>query len=70
MKHCRIAIKQLQSELPELQVTLLRQRTHCVYELKLGGAVRRLAISSSPKNVDHAILNAVKEAKQLLGVAR
>lgn len=70
MKHCRIAIKQLQSELPELQVTLLRQRTHFVYELRLGGAVRRLSISASPKNVDHAIENAVKEAKRLLGAAR
>lgn len=70
MKHCRIAIKQILKQLPGLQVTRVRHRTHCVYELRLGATVRHLAISVSPKNVDHAIENAVKEARRLMGEAR
>ena len=67
MKHCRLTFKQLKKEFPELQVTLLRQRKHLVYELKINGLVRHLTVSVSPKNYDHTVVNAVKEAKQLLG---
>lgn len=70
MKHCKTALKRLKEELPGLQVTLLRQRKHFVYELKLNGLVRRLAVSVSPKNHDHTVANAVKEAKQLLGMTK
>ena len=70
MKHDRIIIKQLREMFPGLEAVRVRHRTHCVYELKLRGTVRHLAISASPKNTDHAIVNAVKEAKRLLGVAR
>lgn len=36
MKHRKAAIRQLREDIPGLQITLLRQRTHLVYELKLG----------------------------------
>lgn len=67
MKHCRDITKQLKEELPGIEVTRLRQKKHLVYELKLGVAVRRLAVSVSPKNYDHAVLGAVREAKRLMG---
>lgn len=67
MKHCRLTFKQLKKEFPRLQVTLLRQRKHLVYELKINGLVRHLTVSVSPKNYDHTVVNAVKEAKRLLG---
>lgn len=67
MKHCRLTFKQLKKEFPGLQVTLLRQRKHLVYELKINGLVRHLTVSVSPKNYDHTVVNAVKEAKRLLG---
>ena len=70
MKHCRLAFKQLKEELPELQITLLRQRKHFVYELKLGDVVRHLAVSVTPKNHDHTTIRVVKEAKQLLGITK
>lgn len=70
MKHCRQALKQLKEELPGLQVTLLRQRKHFVYELELNGLVRHLTVSVSPKNYDHTVANAVKEAKQLFGIPK
>lgn len=67
MKHCRDVIKQLREDIPGLQITLLRQRTHLVYELKLGDKVRRLAISASPRDADFATRSAAKEAKRLMG---
>lgn len=67
MKHCKAAIRQLREDIPGLQITLLRQRTHLVYELKLGDKVRRLSISASPRDADFAIRSAVKEAKRLMG---
>lgn len=70
MKHCRLAFKQLKEELPELQITRLRQKKHLVYELRLGDVVRHLAISVSPKNYDHTTIRVVKEAKQLLGITK
>lgn len=70
MKHCRLAFKQLKEEFPELQITLLRQRKHFVYELRLGDVVRHLAVSVTPKNYDHTTIRVVKEAKQLLGITK
>ena len=67
MKHCKAAIRQLRDVFPGLQITLLRQRTHLVYELKLGDKVRRLAISASPRDADLATRSAVKEAKRSMG---
>lgn len=67
MKHCKAAIRQLREDIPGLQISLLRQRTHLVYELKLGVAVRHLTVSVSPKNYDHTVLSAVREAKRLMG---
>lgn len=67
MKHCRGIIKQLKEELPGIEVTRLRQKKHLVYELKLGGVARHLAVSVSPKNYDHTVLGAVREAKRLMG---
>lgn len=67
MKHCRDVIKHLKREVPGIEITRLRQKKHVVYELKLGVAVRHLTISVSPKNYDHTVLNAVREAKRLMG---
>lgn len=67
MKHCRDVIKQLKEELPGIEITRLRQKKHVVYELKLGVAVRHLIVSVSPKNYDHTVLSAVREAKRLMG---
>lgn len=67
MKHCRDIIKQLKEELPGIEITRLRQKKHAVYELKLGGVARHLAVSVSPKNYDHTVLGAVREAKRLMG---
>lgn len=67
MKHCRDIIKQLKEELPGVEITRLRQKKHAVYELKLGVAARHLTISVSPKNYDHTVLSAVREAKRLMG---
>lgn len=67
MKHCKAAIRQLREDIPGLQITFLRQRTHLVYELKLGDKVRHLAISASPRDADFATRGAVREAKRLMG---
>lgn len=67
MKHCKAAIRQLREDIPGLQITLLRQRTHLVYELKLGDKVRHLAVSASPRDADFATRGAVREAKRLMG---
>lgn len=67
MKHCRDVIKQLKEELPGIEITRLRQKKHVVYELKLGGVARHLTVSVSPKNYDHTVLSAVREAKRLMG---
>ena len=67
MKHCRDVTKQLKEEFPGIEITRLRQRTHLVYELKLGDKVRHLAISASPRDADFATRSAVKEAKRLMG---
>lgn len=70
MKHCRTIIKRLKDEIPGLQIALLRQRTHQVYELKLGDKVRHLAISASPRDADFATRSTVKDAKRLLGLTK
>lgn len=67
MKHCRDIIKQLKEELPGIRIRRLRHATHIVYELKLGEVVRHMSVSVSPKNYDHAVLSAVREAKRLMG---
>lgn len=67
MKHCRDITKQLKEELPGIEVTRLRQKKHLVYELKLGVVARHMSVSVSPKNYDHAVLGAVREAKRLMG---
>lgn len=67
MKHCRDIIKQLKEELPGIRIRRLRHATHIVYELKLGEVVRRMSVSVSPKNYDHTVLSAVREAKRLMG---
>lgn len=67
MKHCRDVIKRLKEELPGVEITRLRQKKHVVYELKFGAAVRHLTVSVSPKNCDHTVLSAVREAKRLMG---
>lgn len=68
MKHVRKICKQLKTDIPGLQITWLRQRTHIVVQLELGEQHPRLAIATSPRNIDHAIANTVKEAKCLLGL--
>lgn len=68
MKHVREICKRLKTEIPGLRITWLRQRTHVVVQLELGGQHPRISISTSPKNIDHAIINTVKEAKQVLGL--
>lgn len=67
MKHCRDIIKQLKEELPGIRIRRLRHATHIVYELKLGEVVRHMSVSVSPKNYDHTVLSAVREAKRLMG---
>ena len=64
-KHIRQLLRALRTELPECEVTILRTRVHHVLELKRGDKSRRLAVATSPKNVDHAVMNSLKEAKQL-----
>lgn len=67
MKHCRDIIKQLKEEPPGIRIRRLRHATHIVYELKLGEVVRHMSVSVSPKNYDHTVLSAVREAKRLMG---
>lgn len=67
MKHCRDIIKQLKEELPGIRIRRLRHATHIVYELKLGEVVHHMSVSVSPKNYDHTVLSAVREAKRLMG---
>lgn len=70
MKHCRDIIKQLKEELPGIRIRRLRRLRHTtriVYELKLGEVVRHMSVSVSPKNYDHTVLSAVREAKRLMG---
>lgn len=67
MKHCRDIIKQLKEELPGIRIRRLRHATHIVYELKLSEVVRHMSVSVSPKNYDHTVLSAVREAKRLMG---
>ena len=64
--HCRLALKRIAEALPGVEVTLLRQSKHYVFELKRDGVIRHLAMSVSPKNTDYTIVNAVREAKRLL----
>lgn len=68
MKHVREICKRLKNNIPGLQITWLRQRTHIVVQLELGAQHPRLAIATSPRNIDHAIVNTVREAKCLLGL--
>ena len=63
--HCRLALKRIAEALPGVEVTLLRQSKHYVFELKRNGVVRHLAMSVSPKNTDHTTVSAVREAKRL-----
>lgn len=70
MKHCRDIIKQLKEELPGIRIRRLRHATHIVYELKLGEVVRHMSVSVSPKNYDHTVLSAVREAKRLMGASQ
>lgn len=63
--HSRLALKRIAEALPGVEVTLLRQSKHYVFELKCNGVVRHLVMSVSPKNTDHTIVNAVREAKRL-----
>lgn len=67
MKHCRSIIKHLKREVPGIRIRRLRHATHIVYELKLGEVVRHMSVSVSPKNYDHTVLSAVREAKRLMG---
>lgn len=64
--HCRLALKRIKEEIPGIEITLLRQHRHFVFELKHEGRVRHISISVTPKNYDHTILNAVKDAKRLM----
>lgn len=63
--HRRSALKRIAEAPPGVEVTLLRQSKHYVFELKRDGVVRHLAMSVSPKNTDHTIVNAAREAKRL-----
>ena len=47
--HCRLAPKRIAEALPGVEVTLLRQSKHHVFELKRDGVIRHLAMSVSPK---------------------
>lgn len=69
MKHARVIFKRLRDEFPGLEITRLRQRTHLIFALRLGETTRHLAVASTPKNVDHTISNAIKEARRLLAHA-
>ena len=68
MKHCRLIVKALKKEIPGIQITRLRHRTHVIFELAYRDVTRHMAVSASPKNTDHTILSAVREAKRLLGL--
>lgn len=67
MKHCRSIIKHLKREVPGIRIRRLRHATHIVYELKLGEVVRHMSVSVSPKDYDHTVRSAVREAKRLMG---
>ena len=64
--HPRVALRRIAEALPGVEVTLLRQSKHYVFELRRDSVVRHLAMSVSPKNTDHTVVNAVREAKRLL----
>lgn len=62
----RSVINALKAQHPGIEIVVLRQRVHMVLELKLGSRCAHLPISVSPKNQDHALLNAVRDAAKLL----
>lgn len=66
--HIKRVLWTLKTELPDCEIVLLRRKVHHVFELKRGDVSRRLVMAGTPKNTDHAILNAIKEAKKLMGV--
>ena len=68
MKHCRLIVKALKKEIPGIQIARLRHRTHVIFELAYGDVTRHMAVSVSPKNTDHTILNAIRDAKRLLNL--
>ena len=67
--HVKRVLRALRTELPDCEVVPLRQKTHHVFEIRRGEVSRRLAVSVSPKDVDHAVMNAVKEAKKIMEAA-
>ena len=65
-KHVRLILQALRKEMPDCEIAPLRQRVHHVINISRGDLTRRLVVSVSPKNVDHAVMSSVREAKKLM----
>lgn len=64
-QHHRLIFNQLRDEFPGIEIEPVRSKTHTKVILRWESKVRHLSISVSPKNTDHAIDNAIKEARRL-----
>lgn len=65
-KHLRGFVKKLNDEFPGITIELLRHRTHFIYQLTFRGVQRRISVSKSPGCAEHAIDNALKDARRYL----
>ena len=66
MKHLRAITKQIKAAMPGVEIKVIRSRVHVVYELRYQSRARHMAVAVSPKNIDHCVTNAVREAQRLL----
>lgn len=64
MKHIRDAMKGIKALAPDIEAKVLRQQRHVVLEVRYRGAAKHLAVSTSPKNCDHAVINAVNDIRR------
>lgn len=65
-KHVRETLRALQREFPGIQVELLRQKKHYVFDIEHEGRHRHLTVSVSPTNAHFVVDNAVCETRKLL----
>lgn len=68
-KHLRELVKNIEAEFPGINVELVRQRVHYIYELNFEGTVRHISVGKSPRCPEHAVDNALKDARRYFAAA-
>ncbi len=66
----RDLLREIERIAPGAQVKTLRERTHRVLEIEYRGKKVQVSCSSSPKNPDYAVRNAVTDVRRALNLPR